>query len=710
MKKLISLFLAILMLAGFALSAAAAEPAPDAGTAELPVPVAEPASEPPATEKTAEPTASPAPVYNLEAPVVTYSDVPVNTYVEVTVIPAGDGLPEGAVVVYRTNSDWLDYTAPVAVEYNGEFSAKVLFPDNTESAAAVAVISCIDREAPTVPEILADTTTWVNDFIDVSVVSGTDAESGVLRCEYRLSEDGPWTEYTAPVRITEPTVFCARCIDLAGNVSPYALLTISNFDVVAPDLSNVSVAFSCNTKPVLADSGVFGKYYRAPVSVSIDGAVDSLSGIAMYQYQFAGNNESVTDDGWQKYDPAKPPVKNGDFCGYVYVRAIDNAGNVSLPAVSDGIVIDVTAPVISNLSLKPTEITDSRVVATFSVTDNFWLDTVMVNNSYVGTYSPSFNIFRNGTYTITATDKAGNVSTSEFKVTNINSTPFSLLNVFNQLNENSFTPSSWVGAEAAADELQRLLTVSSGSSQLDAASEKLVAAMENLVSRGDGTMSLQLIERVGEYEQEKYTETSWKRIEDAIEAIHVCLDNPESTQADVDSARRNLEIAINELALIGNFTGLDRLIAQCDEIPKGNYDPAKYQVFTDALEAAKALSRTDSSQTDVDAAYAALLTSMESLRIEEAPAAKKMPVVGYVIIGLLVIFILIALFIILKGRKSQNAALLEDEETDGGEPEEPMDEDDGSYEIPYIGYNAPDSGSDEAEDEDDGFDINSLSK
>ncbi len=687
MKRLVSLFLAVMLLISFALSVPAAEV-----ENEAPV-VAEPAATVVSPEES--PSAS---VYITDAPVVTYTDVPVSTYVEVTVIPVGESLPEEAKIMYSLGGDWLEYSVPVAVEYNGDFLAKIVYPDGSESAVATAVISCIDREPPTAPEILADTVTWVKDFVDVSVVSGTDAESGVLRCEYSLSEDGPWSEYTVSVRITEPNTFYARCIDNAGNISACTGLNISNFDVVAPDMSGVSVAFSSEEKPVLADSGVFGKYYRTPVSVAIAGAQDNLSGVAECQYQIAGSTESVTDSGWLNYDASSAPVISGDFCGYVYVRAIDNAGNISLPAVSEGIIIDVTVPVISNLSLSPTEITDSRVVATFSVEDNFWLDTVTVNNSYVGTYSPSFNIFRNGTYTIKATDKAGNVATAEFSVTNINSTPFSVLNVFKQLSENSFTPSTWVPAAAAADELQRLLTVNTGEAQINAASEKLVTAMEGLVSRGDGTMSLRLIERVGEYEKEKYTESSWKRVDNAIEAIHICLDNPESTQSDVDSARRTLEVAINELALIGNFTALDRIIAQCADLNESDYDPIKFDVFKSALEAAKSLSRTDSSQADVDAVYAALITSMEALRIEEAAPAKKMPVVGYVVIGLLVVFILIALFILVKGSKANRAELLSEEDFDGS-PDDYTPEDDTDYDY---------SESDEAEDDGFNIDINTL--
>lgn len=586
-------------------------------------------------------------------PVVTYTDVPVSTYVEVRIGTAdGSALPDDWSIWYRMDStDWMEYTEPLAIDINGTLYAKTVNAELVESSVTSVEISCVDKQPPHSPIIMGDTLTWVNDFVDISVVSGTDAESGVLRNEYRLGEEGAWQEYTGAVRVTSPVVFYARTIDRAGNISSMASLDVNNFDLTAPDMTNAKVSFSSDIAPAASDSS-FAVHYRGSVTVSIDGAADTQSGLAGYQYQLAGSSDAISDDGWLDYDFNARPVISDTFCGYVCVRALDHAGNISAVFTSDSLVVDNESPVVQSISFSTTEITDSRVIVTFDITDNMWLDSVMVGGSYIGTYDPTFTVFRNGDYTVTAVDHAGNVTTAEFSVKNIDATPFSLLSVYEQLDEDSFTPSTWVNAAAAADELNRLLTVETNSEMVASATEKLTRAMETLVARGDGTMALELIDRVLEYDSSKYTESSWLQVSLRIADIRLCLDDPESTQADVDTARRALEQAVSQLALLGNFSSLDRLISQCESINADNYDPVRYEVFAAALEAAKTLSRTDSTQSDVDSAYTALLSAMDAMKPTDEPQEHSIPTVGYVIIGLLIVFTCTVLFIIFKSSSS----------------------------------------------------------
>ncbi len=624
-----------------------------------------------------------------EPPVVTYTDAPVSTYVDV-LIGTADGavLPDGWKILYRLDdSDWMEYTGELAVDINGIVFAKICTDDGLESAITSIEITCIDKLPPTAPEILADTMTWVNDYVEVSVVSGTDAESGILKNEYRLGEDGSWYDYTAPVQITSPVIFYARSTDLAGNVSSMASCEIANFDFTAPDITSLNVTFTCPSAPVLTDSGVFGQYYREPVTISIDGAADNQSGLGGYQYQLAGSSKPFTDDGWLVYDLNNRPVISETFCGYVCVRAFDNTGNLSGIYSSANLVVDNEAPVIGKIRFSTTEITSNRVIVTFDITDNIWLDSVMVGSSYLGTYDPTFTVFRNGDYTVTATDKAGNSVSAVFSVKNIDATPFSMLSIFEQLDEDSFTPSSWVNAAAAADELQRLLTVESNSELVASATEKLTSSMEALVSRGDGTMALELIDKVLEYDKSKYTESSWKRVEIRIADIRLCLDDPESTQADVDNVRRALEQAVSELSLLGNFSSLDRLVKQCESIEKSGYDPVKFEAFTNALNTAKSLSRTDSTQSDIDQAYVALISAMDAMKVPEAEEEPGIPVVGYVIIGLLVVFTITVLFIIFKSSSSATqAVLLEENSEDADDSGDDYDYSDDPYDVhPNIG-------------------------
>lgn len=685
MKKLACIFMAFALLLIYLPARA-----PSVGAAALLT--AEESGEPQPPQDETGSAADAEPIKLPAAPVVTFTDVPVPTYVEV-LIGTGDtaALAEGDRIMYRIDEgEWTEYSGSLAIDINCVISAKVVLADGTESEVSSTEVGCIDKYPPEPPQIFADTVTWVNDFVDVSVVSGSDAESGVLRNEYRLGEEGQWIEYTAPVSVTSPIVFYARTIDRAGNASTLSSAEIYNFDTTAPDVGGLIVTFTSETAPVTADS-IFGQYYSGNVSFSIDGARDSQSGVAEYHYQLAGSSDTLSADGWIEYDPNEHPIIKGSFCGYVFVRAVDNAGNISAAAPSAAIVIDTEAPVVAGIRMNPVEITDGRVIVTFDITDNFWLDKVMVGDSYLGTYDPTFTAFRNGDYTLTAIDKAGNSTQVVFTISNIDSTPFSLLSLFEQLDEDSFTPSTWVGVAAAADELQRIITVETNPLLVQAAAERLVASMEGLVSRGDGTMSLELIDRVLEYDPAKYTSSSWQRVEIRIADIRLCLDDPESTQADVDTVRRALEQAVSELTMLGNFTSLDRLIAQCETIGGDRYDPVKYGVFTEVLAAAKALSRTDSSQRDVDTAYSALLQAMDALRLPEEEPEPTLPVVGYVIIGLLVVFILTVLFIIFKSRPTGTDELPNEDSEDDFEDDFDESQDEPVYTIGDICFSDSDN-------------------
>ena len=662
MKRNICFFLSIILILTFVPFFSAAEA--DGGATETVAEVTTTTTtETTASSETTETTTTTAAPAIPPAPIINFDGRPTSAFVEVTITEAAP-LNKGDTIQYRTDdTSWENYTKPLSIDVNCTIFAKVTLANGNESPISHAEITCIDKMPPTPPEILADNITWVNSFVDVSVVSGSDLESGVLRNEYRLGENGTWLEYSSPVKLTEAAVFYARTLDMAGNVSSMASKEINNFDVTPPDISAVKVYFTSDIPPVLAESGAFGKYYRCPITVTIDGAKDNQSGLAAYQYQFAESSAALKEDGWLEYNLDARPEIASDFCGYVYVRAVDHAGNISYSTVSEGVVLDAAPPVISEITLTPSSLTSGRVAATFSVTDNYWLESITYGEKNIGTYDPSITIFRNGEYTITASDKAGNIAKSTFTVSNIDSTPFSLLSVFEQLDENSFTPSSWKPAAESAEELKALLADSKDTKKIEHASEDLTAALEALVSRGDGTMALELIEKTKEYDKALYTESSWLHIDNSIEVIKACLDDPESTQADVDTARRTLEHAIAELQPLADFTAIDRLITQCETIDRNKYDPEKFEAFLAALEAAKALSRTDSSQEAVDSVYYTLLDSMNSMRIVVEPV-KEMPVVGYVIMGLLVIFILTLLFILLKGKRHRNTEPLEDEYTD----------------------------------------------
>lgn len=680
MKKIICILLSMLSCCVFA-SAASAEGQGE--TLEVTTSATEAATTTTTVTTTTTTQAPPASQLFSGTVKISCDNKPVNTDILVTISVEGGTLTESDRLRYRlynptvSMSDaeiaasWTDYTAPVSVSENTAIEAAVFFGDGSRSAAVSHNITCIDKTAPTPPQITPSTTEWTREAVEVSLSGGSDGQSGLLRLEYRVGEDGSWAEYTDKVSVSSAGTFYARSVDAAGNVSEASVLEIKNFDITPPDVKGMSVVLSSKGSPVIADSGAFSKYYGGDVTAKADGAQDNESGVASYQYQLVSGTEAVREDGWKSFDAANPPAASGDFCGYVYFRAVDRAGNASAAVASEGFVIDTVPPVISNIKLSEEKVTGNRVVVTFTVTDNYGVETVLVNGNYAGVYVSSFTAFRNDDYLIVAFDKVGNRVEEMVKITNINSTPFTLLNTWKNMDPQDFTPTTWAVAERAANELETLITLNSPQTQIEAAAGRLLTALEGLVTRGDATLSRELIERLNEYDSELYTESSWNNMQEAVAALEAMLDNPESTQEAVDSARRDLEQKVAELVKRADFTDLDRLISQCERIDTSKFSSATYAFFTEALNNAKELSRTDSGQAEADAAYENLLAAMGGLEVYEKAGLNFAPVV-FVILGLLIVASGTALFII---RMRQKAMLAEET----AEEEEETVEEDGEY-------------------------------
>ncbi len=100
----------------------------------------------------------------------------------------------------------------------------------------------------------------------------------------------------------------------------------------------------------------FGLYNEENYSVTIE-AEDGFSGIDKIEYvisenAYAGINElEAAGLKWKKYSDTFKPNLDKDKKQIIYVRLTDRAGNVSY-ICSDGIVVDTTAPTISNVYIK----------------------------------------------------------------------------------------------------------------------------------------------------------------------------------------------------------------------------------------------------------------------------------------------------------------------------------------------------------------------
>lgn len=120
--------------------------------------------------------------------------------------------------------------------------------------------------------------------------------------------------------------------------------------------------------------------------------------------------------------------------------------------------------------------------------------------------------------------------------------------------EVAYTPNSWA---AFQESLKSAKTVQAdedaGVSQVNAAAQALIEAMEALIPRADTAELAALVAQAKEIEQGNYTEESWDALQNAIASAEEAMDNPNLSQNDISGQELNLQNAINGLTVEGTL-------------------------------------------------------------------------------------------------------------------------------------------------------------
>lgn len=581
----------------------------------------------------------------------------------------GSGLKQMEYSFDQTN--WKKYDKVFSIDENKTVYVRAEDLAGNYSDIVSKEITNIDKTAPSQPKIVFSTTDWTNQPVRIEILGSTDAQSGLKCIEYSFDETN-WSTYVGAFDVTSNTRICVRARDNVGNVSKSVIAAVENIDTTAPNITSATVAFSGKGSGV---TGTAPYYFNGTVTATIGSTSDDRSGVDHLEYQLLKNGSSLSDSAWLKYS-GKITIE-GEFSGKVCFRAVDKAGNVSSINSSDNIIIDLTAPELSNPKLSPKTLTDSFVTVTFTAKDTY-LESITVNGDPIGTYSPSFNAFKNGDYIIIATDKAGNSTRYELSIENIDSSPFTLLESVEKLKEENYTAESWAALMAVAEQMRDLLDSEKSDKKVKEAEEKLIAALEALVERGDSDALKKLLADVDKLDPSRYTTSSWAVLSRLLPDARELLDSKDASQNDVDTARRNIEEAQKGLILIGDFTGLDRLLSQCQNLDPTQYDAELFAAFSEVLGEASALDRADSSQEQIDDVYFRLLAAMKSLAIEEEPAFNWGGPVAVVCAVLFLIFIISLLFISALKKKNTLPVgfgnYLDDNDYDEDDPDEEASE------------------------------------
>ena len=295
------------------------------------------------------------------------------------------------------------------VEYpiteNGTYTFRAISGAGVVGAEQSITYTNIDSVKPVVAidsgSYVSDT--WSKDHVTLSV-SNTAANLGTTTFQYKV-DGGDWQTYTDSITISEETAgttYTFKAVSASGVESDQASITVK-LDKTAPD---GDIKIQENSVKQLLNQITFGLFFNENVDVTISGT-DALSGVASIQFyrsQDILTQEKVEDiSDWQDYTSITETAVDAEKFVY-YARITDQAGNATIVG-SDGVVFDLTAPAITGVTNGGTYYTTQSV----TVADAN-LATVTVNGvADHETLTLAGNVAQ--TYTIVATDKAGNSTT-----------------------------------------------------------------------------------------------------------------------------------------------------------------------------------------------------------------------------------------------------------------------------------------------------------
>ncbi|WP_242987604.1 sugar-binding protein [Anaerobacterium chartisolvens] len=190
------------------------------------------------------------------------------------------------------------------------------------------------------------------------------------------------------------------------------------------------------------------------------------------------------------------------------------------------------------------------------------------------------------------------------------------------LSQSAYTPESWQTMQTA---LQAAISVNDDEDatqgEVDVASAALQTAINGLVAVTPVNKALlaAAISIAEALSESAYTSDSWETMQTALaEAISV-NEKEDATQQEVDDAKVELQAAIDGLVVEGEDVNKDLLnavIATAEALSQNAYTAESWQAMQTALEAAISVNdNTDATQSEVDAASAALQTAIDELEV-----------------------------------------------------------------------------------------------
>lgn len=373
---------------------------------------------------------------------------------------------------YRINSssssDWKIYNQPLIFNKEGEFKLDAWVYDTSNNYSAnyrIAYIN-IDKTPPSVPNISGIDESYKNvDSVSVALTDGEDTLSGIDHTEYYFSgaTTSDWqVGNTALITNEGVTTIHARTVDKAGNTSSESIRII-RIDRTAPSLSvteqkvdNTTVRFTVTAMDVssgiksivLPDGNIInnytavyeaktnGKYLFSAIdhvglsssSTKILTDLDGEPPIITATYD-KNNVQTVTihisasdtDTGIKSITLPDATVIHADEATYQVIQngsyefqAEDNAGNMAKHTVLVS-NIDRNKPVLTvDYKENPASSLTFNIITSDEDSDIAFI--TLPDGRIVETDKAEYTISKNGTYTISVTDKANNTTEKTIEI------------------------------------------------------------------------------------------------------------------------------------------------------------------------------------------------------------------------------------------------------------------------------------------------------
>lgn len=330
----------------------------------------------------------------------------------------------------------------------------------------------------------------------------------------------------------------------------------------------------------------FGLFYKDEVTVKAE-ASDALSGVDSIEYAVSDQAltleqvKEITE--WTAMPQDGVGVTLEDEKQFVYfVRITDLAGNVTYLS-TDGAEYDTTLPAIDGVE-NGAVYHSTRVV---TVTDKN-LESVQLNGQPVEPFAGTLTLDGNtdATYTVTATDKAGNVT--EFTVT---MKPLAdLSESVKDLTEDTVTANNKQELEQVADALGEELENPNLTNEEQQELESAKTAVEDLLKKIDevGGKANDLTDRITELDKDKVTSDDKQTIQDLIDELDELLNGgnlTETEKEELGQMKDTAEDLINRIDEVGNKgTDLTDRVGELDKDTVTGNDKQTVQDLIDELD------------------------------------------------------------------------------------------------------------------------------